>query len=107
MSIYVALGAPGPAPLVVGFIVMVIAWTLTAVSGFNKWWSQVPAGFCGAALFFGVSTTPALVEGKQVWTSLHLLATLFPILAGQMLGWLSNYLASFAQPEKSPAHATS
>jgi hypothetical protein len=105
MSAFVALGAPGPAPLVLGIIVMLIAWTLTAISGVSKWWAQVPAGFCGAALYFGVAGTPALVEAKQVWTSMHLLATLFPILAGQMLGYLSNYLASFAQPMKAPAHA--
>ena len=104
MSGFVALGSPGPAPLVIGFIVLVIAWTLTALSGVNKWWSQVPAGFCGAALFFGVSSTPALTASNQVWSSLHLLATLLPVLAGQGLGWLSNYLASFA-PEKAPAHA--
>lgn len=100
MTIFVAAGAPGPVPVVLGIFVFIIAWPLTALSGVNKWWALVPAGFCGAASYFGVAGTQVLIDAKQVWTFTHLLATLFPLLAGELLGWLSNYIIVVAMPEK-------
>ncbi|OGO40029.1 MAG: hypothetical protein A2Z04_07980 [Chloroflexi bacterium RBG_16_57_9] len=100
ISIWVAMGAPGPVPLVLGIFVIIIAWPLTALSGVSKWWALVPAGFCGAASYFGVADNAALVAAKQAWTFTHLLATLFPLLAGELLGWLSNYIIVVAMPEK-------
>ena len=98
MMIFVAANPPAASvPAMLGVVVFVIAWALTAVSGVNKLWSLVPAGFCGAASYFGVGSA---VPAGQAHSVTHLLATLFPLLAGELLGWTS---AAFAVPAKAPA----
>jgi hypothetical protein len=100
MSVYNMAGAPGPAPLAFGLLVFAIAWPITMLSGVHKMWAQVPAGFLGAAAYFGVS---AAVPADMAWGPLHLAATLFPLMAGEMLGYASSTLAAMAAPAKSEA----
>ena len=93
MMIFVALNVPAAAvPVVLGIFVGIIAWVLTAISGLHKLWSLVPAGFCGAACYFGVAVPAA-------HSVTHVLATLFPLAAGELLGWLCVTLAA---PAKAP-----
>lgn len=86
MWIYGLLGLkPDPAWIVLGIIVIIIAWPLTAMSAWSKWFSAVPAGFCGAASWFGVSqlgNTPLITT----------IATMIPLLCGLLLGWLSLWI---------------
>lgn len=100
MTIFVAVNPPAASvPIVLGIFVIIIAWPLTALSGVSKWWALVPAGFCGAASYFGVAGS---IDPKLAHSFTHLLATLFPLFAGEVLGWLSNYIVAVAMPEKAP-----
>ena len=44
--IYGMIGFNDPKAIWLGIFVVIIAWPLTALSGVNKLWSAVPAGFC-------------------------------------------------------------
>jgi len=98
MTIFVAANLP-PAwvPIILGVVVLVIAWTLTVLTGLHKWWTQVPAGFCGAAAYFGVASA---IPAVQAHSLTHLFATLFPLLSGELLGWLSASLVALALPAR-------
>jgi hypothetical protein len=63
--IYASLGLPDPTFIVLGIIVIIIAWPLTAMSAVSKWFSAVPAGFCGAASWFGVSAANGTLNPLQ------------------------------------------
>ena len=92
--IYSLLGLnPDPGFIVLGIIVIIIAWPLTAMSAWSKWFSAVPAGFCGAASWFGVSQL-----GKDPLTTT--IATMIPLLCGLLLGWLSLWIVVKLMPEK-------
>ena len=92
--IYSLLGLnPDPGFIVLGIIVIIIAWPLTAMSAWSKWFSAVPAGFCGAACWFGVSGL-----GKDPLTTT--IATMIPLLCGLLLGWLSLWIVVKLMPEK-------
>lgn len=92
--IYSQLGLnPDPGFIVLGIIVIIIAWPLTAMSAWSKWFSAVPAGFCGAASWFGVSGL-----GKDPLTTT--IATMIPLLCGLLLGWLSLWIVVKLMPEK-------
>jgi Protein of unknown function (DUF1097) len=91
--IYASLGMSDPAFIVLGIIVIIIAWPLTAMSAWSKWFSAVPAGFCGAASWFGVSQL-----GKDPLTTT--IATMIPLLCGLLLGWLSLWIVVKLMPEK-------
>jgi Protein of unknown function (DUF1097) len=92
--IYSQLGlSPDPGFIVLGIIVIIIAWPLTAMSAWSKWFSAVPAGFCGAASWFGVSQL-----GKDPLTTT--IATMIPLLCGLLLGWLSLWIVVKLMPEK-------
>ena len=92
--IYSQLGLnPDPGFIVLGIIVIIIAWPLTAMSAWSKWFSAVPAGFCGAASWFGVSQL-----GKDPLTTT--IATMIPLLCGLLLGWLSLWIVVKMMPEK-------
>jgi len=92
--IYSQLGLnPDPGFIVLGIIVIIIAWPLTAMSAWSKWFSAVPAGFCGAACWFGVSGL-----GKDPLTTT--IATMIPLLCGLLLGWLSLWIVVKLMPEK-------
>jgi len=92
--IYSKLGlTTDPGFIVLGIIVVIIAWPLTAMSAVSKWFSAVPAGFCGAASWFGVSAL-----GKDPLTTT--IATMIPLLCGLLLGWLSLWIVVKLMPEK-------
>jgi hypothetical protein len=95
--IYGMLGlSPDPGFIVLGIFVIIIAWPLTAMSAVSKWFSAVPAGFCGAASWFGVSAANPTLGPWQTT-----LATWIPLLCGALLGWLSLWLVVKAMGEKS------
>jgi hypothetical protein len=93
--IYGLIKVNDPAFIVLGIFVVIIAWPLTALSGVSKLWAAVPAGFCGAACWFGVSAANGTV-GPWVVT----IATLIPLLCGMFLGWLSLKIVTILMPEK-------
>ena len=92
--IYSMLGLKtDPGFIVLGIIVIIIAWPLTAMSAVSKWFSAVPAGFCGAACWFGVSGL-----GKDPLTTT--IATMIPLLCGLILGFISLWIVTKMMPEK-------
>jgi Protein of unknown function (DUF1097) len=93
--IYASLGMSDPAFIVLGIIVIIIAWPLTAMSAWSKWFSAVPAGFCGAASWFGVSAANGTLNPLQTT-----IATMIPLLCGLLLGWLSLWIVVKLMPEK-------
>jgi hypothetical protein len=93
--LYATLKIPDPNFLVLGLFVFIIAWPITALSGFNKLWAAVPAGFCGAAAWFGVSSAFPAISPFTVTV-----ASLIPMLCGEILAWLSLWIAGVLVPEK-------
>lgn len=91
IAIYSALKLSDPLSIWLGVFVVIIAWPLTALSGVSKYWAAVPAGFCGAAVWFGVS---AMGKDALITT----IATLIPLLCGVILGWLSNIIVRKVLP---------
>ncbi len=98
--IYGALKVADPGFIVLGIFVMILAWPITALSGFNSLWAAVPAGFCGAACWFGVSAAFPKADLLTVT-----IATLIPLFCGEVLGWLSLWIVGMLMPEKKPAAA--
>jgi hypothetical protein len=94
--IYGLLKVNDPAFIVLGIFVVIIAWPLTALSAYSKLWAAVPAGFCGAACWFGVSA-----GGADPLTTT--IATLIPLLCGEVLGWLSMWIINVTMPEPKAA----
>jgi hypothetical protein len=93
--LYATLKISDPNFLVLGLFVFIIAWPITALSGFNKLWAAVPAGFCGAAAWFGVSSAFPAISPLTVT-----IAALIPMLCGEILAWLSLWIAGVLVPEK-------
>jgi Protein of unknown function (DUF1097) len=93
--IYASLGLPDPTFIVLGIIVIIIAWPLTAMSAVSKWFSAVPAGFCGAASWFGVSAANGTLNPLQTT-----IATMIPLLCGVILGFISLWIVVKLMPEK-------
>jgi hypothetical protein len=97
--IYAHLGlSADPGFIVLGIIVIIIAWPLTAMSAVSKWFSAVPAGFCGAASWFGVNS--AQYGGASLNQLQCTIATMIPLLCGALLGWLSLWIVVKLMPEK-------
>jgi hypothetical protein len=94
--LYSALKLSDPNFIWLGIFVVIIAWPLTALSGVSKFWAAVPAGFCGAACWFGVSAM-----GKDPLTTT--IATLIPLLCGELLGWLSMWIVNVLMPAQEAA----
>lgn len=93
--LYAALKLTDPNFIILGIFVFIVAWPITALSGFNNLWAAVPAGFCGAACWFGVSgmlptASPLIVT----------IATLIPLFSGEVLAWLSLWIVGVLMPEK-------
>lgn len=86
-----------PSFIWLGIFVVLIAWPLTALSGVSKLWAAVPSGFCGAACWFGVSSAAGTLGPWQVT-----IATMIPLLAGMLLGWLSLALTNVVVREPKP-----
>jgi hypothetical protein len=94
--LYGALKLSDPNFIVLGIFVIIIAWPLTALSGVSKFWAAVPAGFCGAAVWFGVSGL-----GKDPLTTT--VAAIIPMLCGVLLGWFSLWIVGVLMPAKPEA----
>ena len=92
--IYGLIGFNDPKAIWLGIFVVLIAWPLTALSGWNKLWAAVPAGFCGAACWFGVNSAGGGLGPWQVT-----IATLIPLLCGMLLGWLSLWITNLIVKE--------
>jgi hypothetical protein len=90
-----------PGFIVLGIFVMILAWPITALSGFSSLWAAVPAGFCGAACWFGVSA--ALPKADPLTVTI---ATLIPLFCGEVLAWVSLWIVGVLMPEKKPAAAS-
>jgi hypothetical protein len=99
--IYATLKVTDPNFVVLGIFVFIIAWPITALSGFNSLWAAVPAGFCGAATWFGVSAGLPKADPLTVT-----LAALIPLFCGEVLAWLSLWIVGMLMPEKTPAAAS-
>jgi len=99
--LYAALKITDPNFIVLGIFVFLVAWPITALSGFNKLWAAVPAGFCGAAAWFGVSGTLPIATPLTVT-----IATLIPLFCGEVLAWLSLWIVGTLMPEKKTVAAT-
>ena len=93
--LYAALKVPDPNFIVLGVFVFIVAWPITALSGFNNLWAAVPAGFCGAACWFGISAM--LPTASPVIVTL---ATLIPLFCGEILAWVSLWLVGVFVSEK-------
>ncbi|MBI5965806.1 MAG: DUF1097 domain-containing protein [Chloroflexi bacterium] len=93
--LYAALKVTDPNFIVLGIFVFLVAWPITALSGFNNLWAAVPAGFCGAAAWFGVSGM--LPTAAPVTVTI---ATLIPLFCGEILAWLSLWIVGVLMPEK-------
>jgi hypothetical protein len=100
--LYATLKVPDPNFIVLGIFVFIIAWPITALSGFNSLWAAVPAGFCGAACWFGVSAAFSTASPLIV-----AIAAMIPLLCGEILAWFSLWIVGVLMPEKKVAvHAT-
>lgn len=86
-----------PSFIWLGIFVVLIAWPLTALSGVSKWWAAVPAGFCGAACWFGVSSAAGSLGPWSVTV-----AACIPLLCGVLLGWLSLAITNVVVKEPKP-----
>ncbi len=95
ISIYAALKVADPGFIVLGIFVLILAWPITALSGLSNFWAAVPAGFCGAACWFGVSAAFPKADPLTVT-----IATLIPLFCGEILAWLSLWIVGVLLPEK-------
>jgi hypothetical protein len=95
--LYGLLGLNDPNFIWLGIFVVLIAWPLTALSGVSKFWAAVPAGFCGAACWFGVSSAAGTIGPWSVT-----IATMIPLLCGVLLGWLSLAITNVIVPAPKP-----
>jgi hypothetical protein len=96
--IYAQLKVTDTNYIVLGLFVVLIAWPITALSGTSKYFAAVPAGFCGAAAWFGCMG----VDPDQLIVTA---AAIIPMVCGVALGWISLQLVSVVLPEKASAAA--
>jgi len=92
--------------IVLGVLVFVLAWPITALSGvpaLKGYWAAVPAGFMGAAVFFGIyffGTSAVAAGGDKESVVLAGIAAAIPLLCGAILGWLSLQITNVAAADK-------
>lgn len=85
--------------IVLGIFVFALAWPITALSGLNATWAAVPAGFMGAAIFFGVYFYGGTM-GAKVDVPYAAAAAFVPLLCGEVLGWLSLQITNVLTPSE-------
>lgn len=89
---------PGRDFIVLGLLVAILAWPITALSGVSAlkgYWAAVPAGFMGAAVFFGIyffGSAGSLGPNPSVLNTCIIAA--IPLVGGAILGWLSLQIAT-------------
>ena len=105
--VYTQLKPTDPNFVILGIFVFALAWPITALSGvasLKGYWAAVPAGFMGAAVFFGVffygGTMGAKVDVPQA-----AIAAILPLAAGLVLGWLSLQVTNVLAADKPVATA--
>jgi hypothetical protein len=107
--IYVSAALTDPNFVILGVFVFVLAWPITALSGVNGFWAAVPAGFMGAAVFFGIyffGNSGVAAGGTAASAPLSAIAALIPLVCGEVLGWLSVQATGVLAADK-PAANTS
>lgn len=106
--VYLNLGVADGNFVVLGVFVFILAWPITALSGMNGFWAAVPAGFMGAAVFFGVfffGSSAVAAGGASASVPLSAAAALIPLVCGEALGWASLQLTNAFAPDRVPANA--
>jgi hypothetical protein len=106
------LAADDSSFVALGILVFILAWPITALSGvpaLKGYWAAVPAGFMGAAVFFGVfffGNSAVAAGGDKASELSSAIAAFLPLLGGGILGWLSlqitNVLAAEPRPVAAP-----
>ena len=104
--IYTQLAVKDPNFVILGLFVLVLAWPITALSGvpaLKGYWAAVPAGFMGAAVFFGVYFYAGTM-GVKVDITQASIASFLPLLCGEILAWVSLAITNVLAADK-PAPA--
>jgi hypothetical protein len=102
--VYGQLALTDPNSIFLGIFVFALAWPITALSGIaalKGYWAAVPAGFMGAAVFFGIhfyGNAGAVGPNPSVLNSA--IAGLIPLVAGLVLGFLSLAITNVLAAEK-------
>jgi hypothetical protein len=95
--------------VILGVFVFVLAWPITALSGVNGFWAAVPAGFMGAAVFFGIyffGNSGVAAGGASASAPLSAIAALIPLVCGEVLGWVSFKATGVLAADKPASSAT-
>lgn len=100
--IYTQLNLTDTNFIVLGIFVFALAWPITALSGLNAYWAAVPAGFMGAAVFFGVYFYGGTM-GVKVDVPYAAIAAFIPLVCGEILGWLSLQITNVLAAERPAA----
>jgi hypothetical protein len=90
---------------VLGIFVFILAWPITALSGvaaLKGYWAAVPAGFMGAAVFFGVYFYGGTM-GVKVDVPYAAIASFIPLVCGEILAWVSLQATNMLAAEKAAA----
>ena len=99
MSGYVALALTDPLFIWLGLLVFFLAWILVAAGGLHPELSVSPAGFVGAAIFFGMMAGNPKLSLVEVT-----IGSLIPAAVGFCMGLLTMWFNAKAQPkEAAPA----
>lgn len=99
MSGYVALKLSDPLFIWLGLLVFILAWGLVAISGLHPELSVSPAGFVGAAIFFGMMGGNPNLSLVQVT-----IGSLIPAAVGLLLmGPLTMWINAKVQPKPAAA----
>jgi hypothetical protein len=101
MRIYVALGLSDPNFIWLGLIVFFLAWILVAISGLHVEFSACPAGFVGAAIFFGMMAGNPKLSFEELT-----IGSLVPAGIGFCMGLLTMWFNGMFQPKAVPEAKT-
>jgi Protein of unknown function (DUF1097) len=95
--------------LILAIVVFVIAWPITVLSGIpalKGYWAAVPAGFMGAAVFFGIfffGNSAVAAGGKSASELSSAIVGFIPLASGLVLGWLSLQITNVLAAERKAA----
>lgn len=101
------LAADDKSFIFLGIFVFLLAWPITALSGvaaLKGFWAAVPAGFMGAAVFFGIFFFGnAGAQGPHPSELNSAVIAFIPLACGLALGWLSLQITNVLAAEKAAA----
>ncbi len=95
--------------IVLGVLVFILAWPITALSGvaaLKGYWAAVPAGFMGAAVFFGIfffGNSAVAAGGTSASELSSAIVGFIPLASGLVLGWLSLQITNVLAAERKTA----